>query len=91
MPGGRGLQVTHTTGGQCHHHETEQLSTGVRMKLYYYVFYVCFFQLLAIGTSKGMLEVYNCSEDILKVVSKVLAHPPKQGPQDKRFGQLTKQ
>ncbi len=38
-----------------------------------------------------MLEVYSCSENELKVVSKVLAHPPKQGPQDKRFGQLTKQ
>lgn len=38
-----------------------------------------------------MLEVYSCLHEGLKVVSKVLAHPPKQGPQDERFGQLTKQ
>lgn len=46
---------------------------------------------LAVGTSKGMLELYSCSLEGLKVVTKVLAHPPKVGPQDKRFGQLTKQ
>ena len=48
-------------------------------------------QMLAVGTSKGMLEVYSCMSEGLKVIAKVLAHPPRKGPQDKRFGQLTKQ
>ena len=53
-------------------------------------------QFLAVGTSKGMLLVYEViklrSGDIkCSVLAEVSAHLPQPGEQDQRFGQLTKQ
>ena len=53
-------------------------------------------QLLAVGTSKGMLCVYQLiklgKEDLsYRVVVVMKAHLPQLGPQDQRFGQLGKQ
>ena len=52
-------------------------------------------QLLAVGTSKGMLCVYAIEVGRghikHKTVLEMNAHPPQQGPQDQRFGQLGKQ
>ena len=47
-------------------------------------------QLLAVGTSKGVLGVYNMSmgEDYICPVAVFTAHPPRDGQQDMRFGQL---
>ena len=56
-----------------------------------------YLQRLAIGTSKGMLIVYELleseREEDLKynTVIEMNAHPPQPGPQDQRFGQLGKQ
>lgn len=54
-------------------------------------------QRLAVGTSKGMLVVYQLleserEEDLqYNTVIEMSAHPPQPGPQDQRFGQLGKQ
>ena len=48
-------------------------------------------QLLAVGTSKGVLSVYDTTskeEDNLKLITSFVAHPPQPGPQNPRFGQL---
>ena len=51
-------------------------------------------QRLAVGTSKGLLLVYDIERGVadLNLVTVVTAHPPEKGEsQDMRFGQLGKQ
>ena len=48
-------------------------------------------KLLAVGTSKGVLSVYDTTSkesDNFKTVTSFIAHPPQPGPQNPRFGQL---
>ena len=48
-------------------------------------------QCLAVGTSKGVLGVYDMSRDFPCPQAVFTAHPPKKGRQDLQFGQLTRQ